>query len=150
MIEIKVAMKCYNIQAQNHLEHLAEGSSVQNTSLWVILQRKAMFGCVITMERVVVQNVGSAESIYSRSIPFCHQERPRCGRQVVLAPLQWGIKDNESRHLIGELDPALWCVAHSIGVGANCKIAAGHRRRSFPSQSLLPYLRQTCAPAKQM
>ena len=108
MIEIKVAMKCYNIQAQNHLEHLAEGSSVQNTSLWVILQRKAMFGCVITMERVVVQNVGSAESIYSRSIPFCHQERPRCGRQVVLAPLQWGIKDNESRHLIGELDPVLW------------------------------------------
>ena len=95
-------------QAQNHLEHLAEGSSVQNTSLWVILQRKAMFGCVITMERVVVQNVGSAESIYSRSIPFCHQERPRCGRQVVLAPLQWGIKDNESRHLIGELDPVLW------------------------------------------
>ena len=133
-------------QAQNHLEHLAEGSSVQNTSLWVILQRKAMFGCVITMERVVVQNVGSAESIYSRSIPFCHQERPRCGRQVVLAPLQWGIKDNESRHLIGA-GPGIM-VAHSIGVGANCKIAAGHRR-SFPSQSL-PYLRQTCAPAKQM
>ena len=134
-------------QAQNHLEHLAEGSSVQNTSLWVILQRKAMFGCVITMERVVVQNVGSAESIYSRSIPFCHQERPRCGRQVVLAPLQWGIKDNESRHLIGA-GPGIM-VAHSIGVGANCKIAAGHRR-SFPAQSLLPYLRQTCAPAKQM
>ena len=124
-------------QAQNHLEHLAEGSSVQNTSLWVILQRKAMFGCVITMERVVVQNVGSAESIYSRSIPFCHQERPRCGRQVVLAPLQWGIKDNESRHLIGELDPVLWWLIAKLLL-----VTAG--------ASLLPYLRQTCAPAKQM
>ena len=40
-------------------------------------------------------SVGNFESIYSRSIALCHQERATHGHQVVLAPLQMGIKSNE-------------------------------------------------------
>ena len=81
VIAIKVAIKCYD------KPKITYGTSGAGLEWWKPEGRSKSFcadkgsvWCDYTG-----QSVGIAESIYSRSIAVCHQEWPRCGRQVVLS-----------------------------------------------------------------
>ena len=85
MIAIKVAIKSSN------KPKITSGTSGRAERVGLIPQGNVW---VITMVSCVT-SIGNSESIYSRSIALCHQERATHGHQVVLAPLQMGIKSNK-------------------------------------------------------
>ena len=81
VIAIKVAIKCYD------KPKITYGTSGTGLEKWKLVGRSKSFcadkGSVWCDYNG--QSVGIVESIYSRSIVVCHQEWPRCGRQVVLS-----------------------------------------------------------------
>ena len=85
MIAIKVEIKCYD------KPKITSETSGTGLEWWkLVLQGKSFCADKGNVSRCDYNGrsadiVGIGESIYSRSIAVCHQQWPRCGRQVVLS-----------------------------------------------------------------